>query len=252
MNRFMKYAAGHYYMAVLLFLLIAFHPLYASGDNDALKGKIENAITSRYDPSEIKVSVNDNGEVTLKGEVNSLYDKYRIYEIASYVQGVKQIENDIKVNTDLLPAKIIQANVRQLIDNSTAIKEPQKINVEVDGSVVNLSGNVNFERERVIAMTLTSQADGVTDIQDKMTVTPIGKAVDDNNIKDYLHSILINEFPLTNPKDVSISVDKGFVTIEGAVANLWTKEKIEKEFASVAGVVRVINNLDVNPDLTDS
>ncbi len=252
MNSFMKYAAGNYYTAVLVFLFMTLQPVYASGSNDTLKGRVENAITSRYDPSEIQVTVNGNGKVILQGDVNSLYDKYRIYEISSYVQGVKQIDNEITVDTDLLPAKMIQADVRDLINNSTAIKEPQKINVDVSGSVVKLSGNVNFDREKVVAMTLTSQADGVTDIRDDITVTPIGKAVDDNNIKNYLNSILTNEFPLTDPKDISISVDQGFVTIEGAVSNLWTKDKIEQEFESVAGVIRVINNLEVNPDLPNS
>ncbi len=252
MNRFMKYMSGNYYPVVLLFLIMTFHPLYASGSSEALKGKVENAISSRYDPSDVQVTVNDNGEVVLKGDVNSLYDKYRIYEISSYVQGVKQIDNEIKVDTDLLPEKIIQADIRNLIVNSTAIKEPQKINVDVTGSDVKLSGNVNFDTEKVVAMTLASQADGVTDIQDEITVTPIGKAIDDSNIKNYLHSILINEFPLANPKDISISVNQGFVTIDGAVANLWTKDKMEQEFESVAGVIRIINNLEVNPELINS
>jgi osmotically-inducible protein OsmY len=47
-------------------------------------------------------------------------------------------------------------------------------------------------------------------------------------------------------------VQDGFVTIEGAVSNLWTKDKIEQEFESVAGVIRVINDLEVNPDLMNS
>lgn len=252
MKNLMKYVSGTYYPAVMIFLFMILQPVYASGSNDTLRDRIEKAITSRYDPSEIQVKADNNGRVILQGDVNSLNDKYRIYELTSYVQGVKQIDNRITVDTDILPSKVIQADVRNLIDNSTAIKEPQKINADVNGSVVKLSGNVNFEREKVAAMTLTSQADGVTDIQDDITVTPIGKAVDDNNIKDYLNSILINEFPLTNPKDIIITVDQGFVTIEGAVSNLWTKDKIEKEFESAAGVIRVINNLEVNPDLTNS
>ena len=249
MNSFIKYTGTKLFPAVLIFLIMTLQPVYASG---SLKDRVESAITSRYDPTEIQVTVNDGGRVILQGDVNSLYDKYRIYELASYVQGVKQIDNEITVDTDILPAKVIQADVRELINNSTVIKEPQKIDAEVTGSVVKLSGNVNFAREKVMAMTLTSQADGVTDIRNDITVTPIGKAVDDNNIRNYLNSILINEFPLTNPKDISISVNQGFVTIEGAVSNLWTKDKIEQEFESVAGVIRVINNLEVNPDLTNS
>jgi osmotically-inducible protein OsmY len=225
--------------------------IYASNNNN-LTDKVKESITSRYDPSEFQVTVNDDGLVTLKGEVNSLYDKFRIYEITSRVQGVKNISNDITVNTDLLPEKMIEANIRNMIDGSGVIKEPQKINIEVHNSLVKLSGNVSFNREKIIAMTLASQANGVKDIENNIIVTPIGKAIDDDNIKAYLNSILVNEFPLTDRKDLSISVQDGFVTIEGAVSNLWTKDKIEQEFESVAGVIRVINDLEVNPDLMNS
>ena len=237
-------------LLVLLILFIV--PIYAYGSNDNLSANINKAISSRYDLSELNVSVNDNGFVTIKGDVNSLFDKYRIYEIISRVQGVKKIINNINVNTDLLPADMIEANIRNMIEGSNAIKEPDKINIEMVNSVVKLTGNVNFYREKVAALSLAAQTDGVTDIKDDITVTPIGKAVDDSDIYDYLSSILKNEFPLANPKDIKISVDEGFITIEGAVSNLWTKEKIEQEFSDVSGVIRVINNLEVNPDLANS
>ena len=241
------------YSQSLLFLLILFMvPIYASGSNDNLSANINKAISSRYDLSGLKVSVNDDGFVTIKGGVNSLYDKYRIYEIISRIQGVKKINNDITVNTDQLPSEEVEANIRNMIEGSNAIKEPDKINITVTNSVVKLTGNVNFYREKVAALSLAAQTDGVTKIKDDITVTPIGKAVDDGEIHDYLDSILRNEFPLVNPKDIQISVDEGFVTIEGAVSNLWTKEKIEQEFSDVSGVIRVINNLGVNPDLANT
>ena len=252
MKRQLKSAGNIRFAISLVVLLMSMQPAHAAGRNDDLKGRVEKAITDRYDPSGIRVIVNDNGLITLKGEVNSLYDKYLIYEISSRVQGVKQITNNIKVDTDMLPSKIIEADIRWSIDNSTEIKEPQKITVDVTNSVVKLSGNVNFFSEKTLAMTLASQADGVTDIENDITVTPIGKAVDDKDLQEYLNSILLNEFPLTNPKDLSITVDKGFVTIEGAAPDLWTKENIENEFAGVAGVIRVINNLMVNPYLPNS
>lgn len=253
MNRLMKSASNVYFPIVMVVVLMIIRPIYAAGNNDNLKGKVEKAITSTYDPLEFQIKVKtDNGLVTLNGEVNSLYDKYRIYDLTSRVQGVKKISNDIAVNTDMLPEKMIEADIRETIEGSGTIKEPQKINISVNKSSVKLSGNVTFYNEKVAAVTLASQTDGVTDIEDDITVTPIGKAVGDEDIKDYLNSILLNEFPLTSPKDLSISVDKGFVTIEGAVPDLWTKENIEKEFAAVAGVIRVINNLEVNPDLPNS
>jgi osmotically-inducible protein OsmY len=249
MKRFLMYAGKVYIPVITVVLLLGLQTVYAASGNNDVKAKVEKAITSRYDPTSVQVNVADNGVVTLEGDVNSLYDKYRIYEIASRVHGVKDIANNITVNTDMLPGKVIEANIRDLINNSTEIKEPQKINIDVNNSVVKLSGDVTFFREKVAAMTLTSQVDGVTDIKDDIKVTPIGQAVDDNDIKDYLNSIVLNEFPLVNRKDIDIKVNNGFVTIDGSVPNLWTKDNIEKEFNSVGGVIRVINNLEVNPDI---
>lgn len=249
MKKFLKSAGIIYFPVILLLTFMSYQTVYpASGDTN-IKDHVQRAITSRYYPTDVQVAVDNNGEVTLTGNVNSLYDKYRIYEITSRVQGVKSVDNSINVNTDMLPAKVIQANIQDLINNSTEIKEPQKINVDVTNSVVKLSGNVSFFREKVAAMTLASQVDGVTAIKDDITVTPIGQAVDDNDIKDYLNSIVMNEFPLVSPKDIDITVTNGFVTINGDVPNLWTKDQIEKEFSSVAGVVRVIDNLKVNPGI---
>jgi osmotically-inducible protein OsmY len=252
MKKLINFTLIFYFDISLFFLCITVLPVYAASGDDNIKANVERAITSRYDPADIQVAVKDNGEVILQGDVNSLYDKYRIYEITSRVVGVKKIDNNITVDTDMLPSKMIEADIQNVLSNSNEIKEPQKINVDVTGSVARLSGNVNYYREKVVAMTLASQVDGVTDIKDDITVTPIGKAVDDGDIKDYLNSIILNEFPLLNPQNISISVSDGFVTIEGAVPNIWTKDKIEEEFKSVAGVVRVINNLEVNPSLPNS
>jgi osmotically-inducible protein OsmY len=249
MKKFLKSSGIIYLPIILLLALMSYQTVYAASGDTNLKDHVERAITSRYYPTDVQVAVNNNGQVTLTGNVSSLYDKYRIYEITSRVNGVKKVDNNINVNTDMLPAKVIQANIRSLINNSTEIQEPQKINVDVTNSVVKLSGNVSFFREKIAAMTLTSQVDGVTAIKDDITVTPIGQAVSDKDIESYLNSIVMNEFPLVSPKDIDITVSNGFVTINGEVPNLWTKDQIEKEFSSVAGVVRVIDNLEVNPGL---
>ncbi len=232
--------------------------VYASGGEKNLSEKVTAAITSRYDPSDVEVKIKDEGWVVLNGEVHTLYDKYRIYEIASHLNGVKRITNDIRVNpirtpeiqkTNNLPADIIEHNVRTLMDRNAAIEEPEKISVAVDGSLVILSGQVHFYREKILARTVASQVRGVTAIKNDIKVTPLNKAINDNNIKEVLESILRNEFPLVDRNQIDIKVEDGSVTLSGTVQNLWVKNNIAEEFASIEGVIDLINKLEVKPEI---
>ena len=189
---------------------------------------------------------------------NTLYDKDRIYEIASHIHGVTRITNDIRVvprrtteikKTTNIPDDIIEHDVRMLIDKNAAITEPDNINIAVDGSLVMLSGHVNFYREKILARTVASQVRGVTAIQNNIKVTPVKEAIDDKNLKEVFENILRDEFPLVDKNQVNIKVENGFVTISGTVSNLWVKNNMAKEFGSVEGVIDVINKLDVKPEM---
>ncbi len=232
--------------------------VYAGSNDNGLNDRVTAAITSRYDPSNVEVTVKDGGWVMLNGEVNTLYDKDRIYEIASHIHGVTRITNDINVvprrtteikNTTNIPSDIIEHDVRMLMDKNAAITEPDNINIAVDGSLVILSGHVNFYREKILARTVASQVRGVTAIQNDIKITPINQAIDDQNLKEVFESILHDEFPLVDQNQININVQNGFVTISGTVSNLWVKNNMAKEFASVEGVIDVINKLEVKPEM---
>ena len=246
------------FVFAILFTFLFVPDIFSHINPQKLTDEVTAAISNRYYADNVNVTIKDDGWVDLTGHVKSLYDKDRIFEIASHVHGVKRITNDIDVvarttpgntNADILPDDEIRQNILYSIKMDAAIDQPQNIKVAVDNHLAILSGTVDFYREKLIAETLASQALGVYAIQNDIKVVPINQAFSDSDIKAALESVLHDEFPLVNSKDVNISVNNGFVTISGTVSSLWVKENMEDEFSSIGGVEGVIDQLKVKPDM---
>ena len=71
-----------------------------------------------------------------------------------------------------------------------------------------------------------------------------GRQLDDNAIHAKVKAKLTAE-RFSNLLNVDINVTNGVVTLAGEVPNAQVKAEAEQEARSVAGVVRVINNLQV-------
>ncbi len=149
----------------------------------------------------------------------------------------------------ILPDDEIAQNIGYSYKLSALIEQPQDIKVTVDNHLAILSGTVDFLREKMVAETLASQVLGVDAIQNDIKVVPINNAFSDADIKTALESVLRDEFPLVDGKDINIVVDNGFVTITGTVSSLWEKDSIENEFSTIGGVNGVFNKLEVKPEM---
>ena len=228
----------------LAFLLGSFQVGLAGQSPKQLAVKVQNAI-GRYYAEPFNVTIRDDGIVHIQGQVNTLYDKLRIFDIVSKVRGVKDIEDALIVNTPTLPNDMIEANVRDQLMLVSSILEPNRIKVRVDNGIVFLSGKVSFQRERIAAETATSWQKGVKGIVDNITVMSPKKARSDQNLTAVLHDVMRDQFPLE--KKVAFSVNKGVVTVTGNCSTLWAKRMIAKEFSRVTGIRKVINRLKVVP-----
>jgi osmotically-inducible protein OsmY len=71
-----------------------------------------------------------------------------------------------------------------------------------------------------------------------------GRQLDDNAIHAKVNAKLTAE-RFSNLLNVDVNVTNGVVTLAGEVPNAQVKAEAEQEARSVAGVVRVINNLQV-------
>lgn len=227
---------------ITLFSLFIFQAGVLAEDN--LREKVETAIANYYF-EDISVSIEEEGKVDLEGNVPTLYDKYRIFEIVSKVNGVRAISNQISIATDLTPDKIIKDNIIEEMHLVSAIKEPDSIQIEVKDGVVFLDGRVSYYREKIMMRTIASWQEGVRSVVNNLEVLPFRKVVKDENMKEILSQILKHEYPLE--ENVRFTVDDGEVTLNGTVRTLWAKRNIEESFSDVLGIKNVVNYLDVEP-----
>lgn len=239
----MKTVLKFYPAVCLAVLLCAFQPAIAKSNSELIK-KVEKTIGLYY-PQDFDISVSQNGIVKIKGDVNTLYDRYRVYEIVSKIPGVRKIEDDLYVDAPMLPDKEIENDIIEQFKIVRSILEPEKIKVHVDNGIVFLNGEVSFQREKEAAETAASWQQGVKGIVDDLKVLPPSVAVSDENLHAVLRNVLKDQFPLE--KDVRVAIKDGVVTLNGTVRVLWVRRRIAKEFSRVIGVKNVVNKLRVVP-----
>jgi len=114
-----------------------------------------------------------NGQVFLRGKVDSDVAKTAAEEIAKGVEGVKGVKNDLQV---VPPAarKAVTADDKQITKTVTATlaRDPQlkKIDVRTDAGVVVLSGEVQSMAQSAKAADLAHRVDGVKSVKNELRV----------------------------------------------------------------------------------
>jgi osmotically-inducible protein OsmY len=121
------------------------------------------------DARQIKVSVQD-GIVTLRGSIDSFWKKARIEDLASSMDGVLAIKNEIRVlPIDKAPDILIKKDIVSALERME-VEGLNNIKVDVVNGVVTLSGEVptwsiSFDIEDTARFT-----SGVTEVKNNLTV----------------------------------------------------------------------------------
>jgi len=228
---------------VLTFSGIMISNSVAQTNEQDLGAAVKAKISNYYPENQISVKTSENGRIELKGTVNVLYDKLKMFEIVSSVKGVHYIENNIEVDTQSLPDKEIEANIKNELSLVKSISEPDLLNVDVSNGVVILRGKVRFQHESTVMETIASWQEGVQGIVNELQVIPISKAISDGTLSGAINDLLENQF--REEKQVNFDVNHGKVTLNGNVRTLWAKDHIEKEIQRIVGVTEITNNLNI-------
>ncbi len=206
-----------------------------------LAQKVRNAISTQY-LRNFYVTANSKGIVTIEGQVNRLYNKYNVFDIADRVKGVNGINDFIMVNAPMLPSNMIRDGIENNINIDNSIVEPNRIKVRVtnDGIAI-LSGTVSYKKEKLQAETVASWQKGVIGVVNDIRVLPHYAAVSNKNLKHIVKDVIKNNFSLN--KRIHFTVNNGVVTLEGHSNNDWTLDNLKKDCLKIEGVKKVINDI---------
>jgi osmotically-inducible protein OsmY len=123
-----------------------------------------------------------------------------------------------------------------------------KIDIEVDKDMVQLNGFVDTEAERARAEEIARSVEGVAAVENNLRLQPhdrtVGEYVDDKALVVEVKAALAVD-PVAHTLKIDVEVDHGVVSLGGHVDTEAEREAALNAAKKVAGVVAVINNLDV-------
>ncbi len=230
--------------------------------DEGIKNSIEMALLNdpAADSYEVDITVK-NGNVKLKGIVDSYQEKSLCADIAKSVNGVVSLKNTIDVNYKLDRADLeIESEIKEALKWSEMVNDGLIV-VDVKNGRVNLSGIVGSAAEKRNA-SWKSWVAGVKFVDDsKLNVEWWAKdddlrvnknvSITDEDIEDAIKDSAFYD-PRIYSFNIEPSVSAGWVTLRGTVNNFKAKKAAENLANNTLGVDGVINRVKVKGKLPPS
>jgi hyperosmotically inducible protein len=227
------------------------------------------ALSKRISAYEIGVDTKD-GVVTLTGQSPSEIDRELAGNVARDTTGVKQVDNQIRVEPGLKPsdaslresARVTDLEIHAYLRERLAASEflsGNEINVSVKDRVVTLAGRTQTPQQRTGVGQLARSIPNVADVVNQLTVINPGAAqsethgVSERESKDkelanqVLFALFNERDNFTNLSTIKAESRNGAVTLSGAVSSRSERALAERVARGVKGVSSVSNRLTVSP-----
>lgn len=232
---------------------------YATDRSDAeIKSEIEESLrwNTLVDDGLIQVETTD-GAVTLTGTVGSAWEKNRARQEA-WVAGVKAVNDDgLEVavwarDERMRRTKFVTRGDDEIRDAvQAALRQDPRVasfgvRVAVDGGNVTLRGTVDNLTARRAAAIDARNTVGVWEVDNRLRVRP-STTLDSSSIEKNIRAALGRD-PFVDRFEVSVTVRNGVAYLHGDVDTSFERAQAEDVAGNINGVVRVVNNLDVQSD----
>ena len=192
--------------------------------------------------AQIGVAVKD-GVVTLSGHVDSYSKKIGAEQAAKKILGVKAVAENIVVGVSPVyrrsDTEIAEAVVNALKWHS-AVQE-DKIKIKVEGGIVTLEGELEWNFQRQNAADAIRNLTGVLRVNNFIAVKPAATTKD---IQEKVREALRRSATIDSDK-ITVSVVGNTATLTGSVRSLAEKEDAELAAWSGRGITAVENRLHI-------
>lgn len=213
-------------------------------DSDIQKDVIE---ALRHDPSvtheHIGVSCQD-GIVTLSGTVPNYFEKSAAEKATQKVSGVEAVVENIEVKIPGIYMRDDKTIATAILDQFYwHVQIPQdKIKIAVEEGRVNLTGEVDWEFQRIAAENCVRSLTGVIGVNNNITLR--SKNIKPEAIKAKIQDALKLE-AIKQAKNIQVEVKGTKVILSGKVNSFTEMEDIKWATWGTPGVLSVENNIHI-------
>lgn len=196
----------------------------------------------RINAAHIGVAVAD-GVVTLTGHVKTYAEKLAAEKAVKRVKGVRAVAQDIEVRHPGDKKTADDEIAKRALDvlRWCAVVPPNSIRIAVDKGWVTLTGNVDWQYQKIAAGDELRELSGITGIDNRIEVRP---SVQPANIKRKIEAAFHRDARL-DAQGIRVSIDGNRIILDGSVQSWHEREAAERAAWAVQGVISVENKLTI-------
>lgn len=118
------------------------------------------------------------------------------------------------------------------------------IGVLAEDGVVSLTGHAATYYQKMAAERAAWRVKGVRAVVQNIEVRYAGETTDEEIAK---HALNVLKWDSTVPRDIHLTVNKGWITLAGNVQWQYQRANAEKDLAHLSGVTGISNNISIRP-----
>jgi osmotically-inducible protein OsmY len=194
------------------------------------------------DPTHVGVAVRD-GVVTLTGHLDTYAEKYAVQRAVQRVEGVHAVavEIDVKLEPGHRRSDSEIATAAESALRWHALVPEDRVRVQVEKGWITLSGEVDWEYQRVAAVKAVRPLTGVVGVTNGITLKPQTTPA---NIAERIRDALARHAE-REARHIVVDVNGATVTLKGRVDSWPERTAAEGACWAAPGITRVVNDLSV-------